>query len=184
MTRLMVVFAVLAVTACGNLPPSFHTVRSGPDTLITSSYRATDQILKLAGNRINPSEPVIVATLADVNNLETSSPLGRLVAEQMASRLVNTGYTVVEVKLREGLLVRKGLGQLALSRDALQISHAQGAQAVLAGTYTAAAKDVYVNIKLIRAVDGRVVAAHDYVIALDSDAQQLLKDKGRWIVTR
>ena len=154
------------------------------DNLIFSSYAAADDLMQLAGGRLDPSAPVLVATVADLNALDKASPLGRLIAEQVASRLVNSGYTVVDATLRNGLLVKEEVGQLVLSRDALSISHAQGAQAVIAGTYTEAADRVYVNLRLIRAADGRVVAAHDYRITMDPDTRNLVAGKSGWARVR
>ena len=86
--------------------------------------------------------------------------------------------------MRQGLAVKEGVGQLVLSRDTLKISHSQGAQAVIAGTYTVAEKRIYVNLRLLRAADGRVVAAHDFAVDRGSDARYLSEDGGNWVRAR
>ena len=45
---------------------------------------------------------------------------------------------------------------------------------MVAGTYAVGAKTVYVNVRLIRAVDSHVIAAYDYVIPIDEDVLTLL----------
>lgn len=162
---------VLGLAACTSVksPP----VESGT---IHSSYRAVDHLLQSWGGSLDPEKPILVATLADNYDLERSSPLGRLVSEQMASRLVNAGYAVSEIRLRNGVLVKEHSGQFALSRDAMKIGSSSGAQAVLAGTYTVARDQVYVNLKLIRASDGRMLAAHDYILPMDKNIRHLTSD--------
>lgn len=185
MRHLKAVLAVLLVAGLGACAGNQKAGEvPGKGNLIFSSYQAADDLAQLAGGRLDPGVPLLVATVADINDLEKASPLGRLIAEQVASRLVNSGYTVVDVTLRNGLLVKEGVGQLVLSRDAVKISHAQGAQAVLAGTYTVAEDRVYVTLRLIRASDGRMVAAHDYRLDLDADTRALARSGKNWVQVR
>ncbi|MEO5336418.1 MAG: FlgO family outer membrane protein [Magnetospirillum sp. WYHS-4] len=152
--------------------------RLAGDPVILASYAAADQLVQTMQARLDPAQPVLVATLSDINHLEESTPLGRLIAEQIASRIANAGYTVTEIKLRDGFLVREGEGQFVLSRDARRIGQTAGAQAVVAGTYTPARDSIYVNLKILQASDGRVLAAHDYVLPMDDNVRVLAKAAG------
>ncbi len=173
LSRLVAVGLLLALSACAGADRAEIPKR---ETVIATSYRAVDHLLALWGRPLDPDKPILVATLADNDDLGKSSSFGRLVPEQMASRLVNSGYTVSEIKLRNGMLVKRQGGQFMLSRDALKIGNATGAQAVLAGTYTVGKSNVFVNLKLIRAADGRIMAAHDYMMPLDRDIHHLLDE--------
>lgn len=166
------------LVACAEDSGSGKGAGLGADPVIFSSYAAADHLVQTMNGRLDPAKPVLVTTLADLTNLEESSPLGRLIAEQMVSRLANAGYLVNELKLRQGLLVREGEGQFILSRDGRQIAQAAGAQAVIAGTYTQAKTGIYVNLKMIQASDGRILGAHDYLLPLDDNVRHLNRLSG------
>ena len=165
--------AVLILAACAETP-SRAVTEPAATNMIFSSYSAADRLIQDPRGGLDHEKPVLVASLVDVNHLERSSGFGRMIAEQMAARLATTGYTVVELKLREAFLIQEGRGEFILSRDVQAISRSQGAQAVVAGTYAVGAKTVYVNVRLIRAVDSHVIAAYDYVIPIDEDVLTLL----------
>lgn len=170
--------AVLALAACAAEvgPPRAASV--GGDPIIFSSYAAADHLVQTMNGRLDPAKPVLVATLSDISQLEESSPLGRLIAEQLVSRIANAGYTVMEIKLRQGLLVREREGQFVLSRDARQLSQTAGAQAVVAGTYTQAKDGVYVNLKILQAADGRILGGYDYKLPVDDNVRRLTSLSG------
>ena len=69
-----------------------------------------------------------------------------------------------------------------LSRDVQKLRQSSGAQAIIAGTYTVADSKVYVNVRIMSASDGRVLAAHDYTVEKNENVRYLLgRDaKVRW----
>ncbi|HSV29917.1 MAG TPA: FlgO family outer membrane protein [Candidatus Omnitrophota bacterium] len=178
MTRHSALALVLAVPlllgGCISDPTAPKANVTPSQSLIAHSYGATDRLLAEMKSGIDPAQPILVTTLADNDDLTASSSFGRLVSEQMASRLVASGLTVHEVKLANRLMVREGTGQLILSRDVTQLGKSSGAQAVIAGTYTVADDVVFVNTKFMRATDGKVLAAYDYTLALDANLRKLI----------
>jgi TolB-like protein len=175
--------AVMLVAACGSPNPELTKSPKTPGTeLIVSNYQAMDQLLQKNQTSLNPAKPVLVTSLADINNLELSSPLGRVSSEQLASRLVGSGYAVVEVNMGNRLRINRGTGQLILSRDVRELSRERGAQAVVAGTFTVSHDDVFVNLKLLRAEDGRVLAAHDYILKMDENVRSMVTPVRRYTV--
>src|SRR5712692_5938972 len=64
--------------------------------IVTVSYAATDQLVNEAADAIDRGKPLLVASVADVDNLDQSSSFGLIVSEQISSRLSQLGYTVVE----------------------------------------------------------------------------------------
>ena len=118
--------------------------------------------------------PVLVATIVNVNDLRRSAPLGRTLSEQYSARLAQRGFNVKELKLRGTVFVQEGTGELLLSREVQEIARAHNATAVLVGTYSAAANVTYVNLKLVRTADQRILRAHDYTLPNDRDVRRLL----------
>jgi len=151
--------------------------------LMEANHRAVQQLLASipAGRGISKEQPIIVATVVDVDNLG-GSRLGRLLAEQVATRMTNEGYSVAELKLRGKVFVKNGEGELMLSREVKELSAGQRAQAVLVGTYAESTGGFYgggsgclfVTLKLVGVMDNLVIAAHDYVLPMDSNVRSLL----------
>ena len=79
---------------------------------------------------MDQNKPILVASLVDVSDMRQSSDLGRIVSEQVSSRLTQLGYQTKEMKFRGSFLVSEGAGEFVLSRALRDISRKQDAQAV------------------------------------------------------
>ena len=146
--------------------------------LVLASHEAIDHLLaKLPADRpLDPKQPIIVASLVNIDDL-TSSRLGRLVSEQLMTRLVDRGFTITELKLRESIYIRHREGELMLSREIPEISKKHAAQAVLVGTYAQSINNLYITIKLVGVADNLVIAAHDYVMPMDAEIRSFFWSK-------
>lgn len=142
--------------------------------LVDKNYNAADALLTRASWLKERREPLLAATFVDINNLEMSSGLGRVIGEQVGSRFAQQGFTVVEIKMRNNIFVKEGAGEFALSRSIKEISQSHNAAAVIAGTYAVARQSVFVQARLIRATDNLILASYDYVLPLGPDAKALL----------
>ena len=153
-------------------------VNGDPD-LVSTSYWAADSLIENAKPVVMSTGSVLVASLVDIDDLDQSSTLGRLVAEQIGSRLGQLGYTVKELKLRSRVLVRQGDGQFVLSRNVRDISAKADAQLVVAGTYAIGKDTIYLNLRLIRADDGLIMSSFDYRLGLGPNMASLVRGNGR-----
>jgi len=141
--------------------------------IVTVSYAATDRLMNESADAIDRGKPILVTSIADVDNLDQSSSFGRIVSEQIGSRLSQLGYTIVESKLR-GTLAVNGNGEFMLSRDARKIAAAHDAQAVVTGNYAAGSESAIVSLKLIRLTDAKVLAAFDYSMPMGPNTRSLM----------
>ncbi len=139
-------------------------------SLIEFTYPAADRLgfnlsqgIDQQQRPLQMDKPLLVASFVELDNLEKTSTFGRLMAEQIASRLTQKGFSVIELKLREQLYIHATSGEFALSRELQNISREQNAQALLVGTYSVIQDHVYVTAKIVRS-DGHVYAAHDFAI--------------------
>lgn len=162
---------VLATTGCAQYYYGASSDRPAGE-LLARNHAAADVLREQAALRTD--QPVLVATVVQIDRLDTSSRLGRLVSEQVASRLAQRGLRVTELRLRETLAMRPFQGELLLSREAREVSQAQSAQAVLVGTYAVSQQAVYVSLKLVGPQGNTVLAAHDYVLPMDGNLRSLL----------
>lgn len=157
----------LALSGCASVE-----VPQARSNLIAANYEAVDALL--AGMPMATDQPLLVATLVNVDVLTESSRLGRLFSEQIAARLTKRGFPVKELKLRENLFMKQSEGELLLSREVGEVSRAQNARAVVVGTYAASNSMLYVNLKLVNPNGNVVLAAHDYALPLDGNISDLL----------
>jgi len=148
-------------------------------SLIRGNYAATDVLV--AGGKVTATGgPVLVATVVDIDHLERSSTLGRLVSEHVASRLAQKGYVVTELKMRGPVYMRTPEGELMLSREVREISEKHGAQAVAVGTYAGGGAQgnnsvVFVSLKLVRTADNTILGASDYALVLAQGGNGMLR---------
>lgn len=172
--RVLMVLALAGCSTLGGAPDNGPRYATAADNLfIQANYAAADALLQRAGRLVDRKSPLVVATLVNIDNLEESTRLGRIVSEHLSTRLANRGYMVKEIKLRGTLFVKSGTGELLLSRELKDISASHQAQAVVVGTYSIARDQVYMNVKLVNA-ENTILAGYDYVIPLNGSLASLL----------
>lgn len=167
--------AVAVLGACGT--PS--NVRTDPtyDEAAASKFVALnkDAVGQLVAGFAPGADPVLVATVVNVNDMRRTAPLGRTLSEQYASAMASSGFNVREMKLRGDVFIREETGELLLSREIKDIARSHNASMVLVGTYSAAANFTYVSLKFVRTEDSRIVRAYDYALPNDKDVTKLLQ---------
>lgn len=164
MPKLFFVIVSVFLCGCAHLPfLDGSASRSGAPQLITMSYKAADHMHgQLSGGEV-AGYPMLAASFVDSGNVENTNDLGRLLSEQIASRLSQLGYSVTEIQLRsDELSVRPDGGVFALSRDVSVINADAPAYSVLVGTYTIIERQIYVNARVLRASDGVALASSDF----------------------
>ena len=164
-----------AMTGCGTSPAEYFESPYIRGDLSTLTYRAVDRIVATAPE-IARDTPLVVTSLSDTQNLDTSSPLGNIVADMMRNRLVQDGYSTSEIRLRNTVRFQQNEGEFLLSRDPRAVLPARKMAAILTGTYTASEEKVYVSLKLIAVQDAHILAGVDFVVPYQEVAGLLGKD--------
>jgi FlgO protein len=161
---LLCVLAAVALPGCSALAPRVHPPQSSEThaSLVDSTRAAVDRLLGSMDPPLSRDTTILVASLADLDELTVSTRFGRLVAEEAAEHLIQRGYRVPEIRLTTTLQVREG-GEFMLSHniDDLRLKPGFDAGAVLTGTVTSVGGTTYVNLRLIRLIDGIALAASD-----------------------
>ncbi|MDP6855818.1 MAG: FlgO family outer membrane protein, partial [Arenicellales bacterium] len=116
--------------------------------MIPISHGAAKKMISQSKDRLDPGS-LILASFADIDNLENSSTFGRIVAQQIGSVFSSQGYKIIEMLLRGNVYIGKGEGEFLLSRALKDLSSEHDAQAVIVGIYAVGSKSVYVTAKLI-----------------------------------
>lgn len=182
MKRIMTILVVILIalsqagcTASRNVVPAppEHVLTGG---LVKSGYTIADKLLSQSKIRIGNNDTIIVASFVNINNLQESSTLGRMLAEHVASRLSQRGYKVIDMRLRiNSVYMQEGKGELLLSRDLRDVSKNHNASAVVVGTYGEALYGIYISARIINPADSTIISSCDYGLALGPDAMGISK---------
>lgn len=142
--------------------------------LVTSNHTAGTRLIEFAEPNLNKDYPIIVASFVNIDNLDSSSSLGRISSQQVATQFTNSGFHVVEMLLRKNVSIQQEKGEFLLSRQLQKLGAEHHAQAVLVGTYAVGTKNVYFTTKVIDARTNRTLSSYDYIIPKDHDIKKLL----------
>ncbi len=148
---------------------------------IRANYAAAAELLKgyqgpaSANNFSNGSgaAPLIVSTLVNIDKLDQSSTLGRLISEQLSSRISQLGQNVVKMKLRNSVFMRQNQGEFLLTREIKELASAHKAQAVVVGTYADGGDYVFVSLKLINPANSLILSSYDYALPMNRQVRRL-----------
>lgn len=177
---MMIIFAVGFLTACEGHTPITHasstSYSEGKQGMTKDVYAAAEALLNQAKEKglISETTPMVVATFSDISESERAAPLGRVVAEQMGTRLVQQGYNLAEVNLRESININAD-GQFLTTRDQTELNRIYNVAAIITGQYARGEHGVHFTSRMVSAADGRVIAAHDFILPYNSDIRALMR---------
>jgi hypothetical protein len=137
------------------------------------TYRAVDHLLASAPD-VAASTPLVVASISEVQNVESTTALGNIVADLIRTRLSQDGHAVSELRLRRAVGFQRGQGEFMLSRNPRTLMAPPRAAAIVTGTYAATFDLVYVSLMLISATNSQIMAGADFAVPL-RDVEGLLQ---------
>lgn len=177
----------IAAALCVALALPAHAEQSVPETASGIAQRLDAQLSERLQLLEGPAKgtTLILSTPVDLGDLEQSSPLARLVAEELAMWFVSNGYRVQEVRKTRNILLDPNNGELSLSRDVRFVDNRYQKSAVtLTGTYTQTTKHVRFNIRLLHAPTGEVLAMAAGTVGITPETAELLDAPARQKASR
>jgi TolB-like protein len=174
--RLLTILCVFVLIAgcAGTGSNTADSRRQHDKDLVGESYYSADALLSQVPWLKENRQPLLTGTFVNINSLEDSSALGRIVADQISSRFAQQGFTMVELRLRRNVFIKTNAGEFMLSREVRKLSRLHNAAAVIAGTYAVGRNNVYVSARLIRDADNLIIASYDYDLPLGPDTKALM----------
>ncbi|WP_052813321.1 FlgO family outer membrane protein [Desulfonatronum thioautotrophicum] len=139
------------------------------------AYALADGLEHNLVHYLDRTRPILFTSFVDLDDLNTSSTFGRLLGEQVAARMSQHGFRVVELKLRQDSMVfSQEAGEMVLSRDLRDVRNHQDTQAVLVGTYVVTQDAVIVSAKLLSTLDGTILATRNATLRKTRQIQELI----------
>jgi len=171
------VFLVFLFNGCvaSNKTDLTHSVKYDMTSI---NYKAAENLLLDA--KLPLESAIIMATVVNIDDIENSSTLGRLISEQISARFIQAKMNVIEMKFRENVYIKQNTGELMLTREIGKIAKTHSANAIIVGTYAVANSAVYVNIKIINPSTNIAIAATDYVLPMNRDVEDMIGKKPRF----
>ena len=167
----------LLLAACSSTPKSdegnYATISS--NQFIEANYKAADSLIHQLNGKLQSDKPLIMATIVNIDALEQTTTLGRLVSEQLSTRLSQGGLNMLEMKLRNSVYLKRNQGELMLTREIGEVATTHNAQAIVVGSYAETSDMVFINIKVIQPNTNFVMAGQDYVLAKESIVRSMLQ---------
>jgi hypothetical protein len=145
-----------------------------PTDLRTCIYGTVDDMLNQSPLLVATGGPIVVGSIADIQDVNQTTPLGNTIAELVRSRLVQKGLTVTDLRLRARVRLDHAQGEMTLSRDMQAVVPPPIAAEIVSGTYAVGNGTIYVSLKVIAASDARIMAAGDFTLPRTADVDRLL----------
>lgn len=171
LTLLLVLSILLSSCSSFNCTP-LERFLGGDINLISLGNKITDELVSSAMPPLmprHPEEAVLTSSFVNIDNLDSTSTFGRLLQSHAGARMVQHGYTVKEVNLRNTMKIEVRDGEKILSRELSQISPDQPVQAILLGTYSLNNRTLYITAKLVNPVNHNIISAQSYRLCMDDN---------------
>ena len=174
MLRFLHVFAfilsMVALAGCGTRQEQYRTVLpTDPNYIAAQEVKLkvrelADQMLASLPNSALVGFVAMPTSFVDQNDFNSSSPLGRYLAEGLIYEFNQRGFPVREYRTDGGITMREGIGETTLERKG-KIATAKGkGNALLIGTYHQDPDAIFVNARLIRSSDGIVMRTGQIIL--------------------
>ncbi|NGZ85042.1 FlgO family outer membrane protein [Duganella aceris] len=177
LARVALLALPLLLAACSSTPKSdegnYATISS--NQFIDANYKAADSLMRQLSGKLMADKPLIMATIVNIDALEQTTTLGRLVSEQLSTRLSQGGLSMLEMKLRNSVYLKRNQGELMLTREIGEVATSHNAQAIVVGSYAETSDMVFINVKVIQPNTNFVMAGQDYVLAKEAIVRSMLQ---------
>lgn len=125
--------------------------------------------------RLDRSALIMAAPFADLHDVKNTSPLGRILAEELGNAFTRHGYRLADTRVfTPSPYSIKDVGETALSSAPDQVGASTGAQAILSGTYAMADGGLLVSARLVQPADHAVLAAASCRLRITAQVRELL----------
>jgi|GEM_PF-584750 len=177
-TILISALLMATLSGCGSTFRFFKSQSYLNTDLIEASHDATDELKEELTQKVPKDTLIVVSTLLNVkkNPNETSS-FGRIISDQIATALHNSGYQIIALDLPIDLFKMEEGGELQLSDEDKALLRKYQAVVMVGGVYAAGKQTAYVTLRAVNRFTKHVIAATDFSVVLGPDVKTLLKTK-------
>ncbi len=171
----VLLFQSLLIAGCNK--PQKPRPAPVPKTNYAMDFKAqvrilADQMLATMDNRTLMGLVAMPTSFVDMNNKNVTSSFGNLIGESLIYEFNQRGFPVREYRLSGNIEMKLGQGDFTLLRRGVMSTKERWA-ALIVGTYHTDAEAVFVNARLVRAMDGMVLRTGQLVLSKTPLIQRL-----------
>lgn len=111
------------------------------------------------------SNPVIVTSFQNLDNMKETSGLGRIIAENLMYELQTKKWNIIDIRLGKDILINES-GEFSLSRDVKKIKETYNIGTIVTGTYTVANDNIVINARAIDINTALVVSSGQILLPI------------------
>lgn len=155
--------------------PSHATAQCGASRVDALCDSLAENLISNLQVRLDRSALVVTAPFADLHDVKNTSPLGRILAEELGNAFTRHGYRLADTRVfTPSPYSLKEEGETALSSAPDQLGAATGAQAILSGTYAMVDGGLRVSARIVRPADHAVISVADCRLRVTTQTRELL----------
>ncbi|MEY3288266.1 MAG: hypothetical protein RLZZ419_508 [Pseudomonadota bacterium] len=175
---LIPVLLIITLSGCGSTFRFFKSQSYLNTDLIEASHDATDELKDELTKKIPKGSLIVVSTLLNVKKTpnETSS-FGRIISDQIATALHNSGYQIIALDMPIDLFMMEEGGELTLSDKDKSLLKKYNTAVMVGGVYAPGKQNTYVSLRAVNRFTKHVIASTDFSVVLGPDVKTLLKTK-------
>jgi hypothetical protein len=170
-------FLAATLSGCGSSLRYYKTQGYLNTDLIEDTSDATDALKDELTRKVPKGSLIVVSTLLNVKNLKETSSFGRLISDQIATDLHNSGYQIIGMDLPVDLFMMTEAGELKLSDEDKTLLKRYNAVVLVGGVYAPGKQNTYVTLRAVNRFTKQVIASTDFSVPLGPDVKTLLKTK-------
>ena len=159
----LLVFVVPLAGGCTASVLGGSSPQQQQQNIAQTNYAAADMLIQQSKSLVTADTPVQIGTLTDMDQPTENTAFGRVVTGQIGARFVQLGYNV------------SSGDSMTMDNGGMGGGGAVSGPVSIAGQYALAKKTILVNLRLLDTQSGRVLAAYDYSLPLNSDTRELTK---------
>ena len=181
-TILISALLIATLSGCGSTFRFFKAQSYLNTDLIEASHDATDELEDKFTRKMEKDTLIVVSTLLNVKNLKETSAFGRIISNQIATSLHESGYQIIGMDLPADVFMMTESGGLELPDKDQAILRKYKAVIMVGGVYAAGKQHVYVSLRAVDRFTKQMVASTDFPVILGPDVKMLLKNKDEGVI--
>lgn len=169
--------ALVAFSGCGKVKSGGTVSIKSPDFFGIADGLAV-QLKQNSKYSLASNRRLLLTTVVDIDDFYRTSRFGRTLTDALAGCLFRHGFGIVEIRKASHLMVKKGSGELLLTRDTSLMAGEQSVEAVVVGTYSLTPNSVIVSVRMLEPDTQEVLSVADMEIQRSNNINHLLYSTG------
>jgi TolB-like protein len=174
--------ALPLLSSCSSVNPFGHfPLYEEESNIVAPNHTAADVLGQQLKARHSTTLPIIVQNFWNNHAPQHMSAFGRVIPEQISTRLIQLGFKVIQPRYGEQStqdIMQGGSSETFLAGQNIDMpaikKYAQGPHIILSGSYTRTANNVKIHARMTDSTSGAFIAAYDYTLPVTREIETLI----------